>query len=142
MTLQKAVDNKYIPLKEINEIIDSSIGTPLFESGNTGLWKERNIPLFFKNKDGKDQGLRIQVPGKKYPINLSKVVLFKVNDDSVAIIKRLALNASKNEDGTYVMNDAEYKEFRKISATDLRSGVQKIQNLLKKRNFLSEEESA
>lgn len=72
---------------------------------------------------------------------IKDVVLFKVNDDSVAIIKRLASNASKNEDGTYEMSDAEYKEFRKISAKDLRAGVQKIQNLLKKRNFLSEEQS-
>ncbi len=98
--------------------------------------------MFFKNKEGKDKSLRIQIPGKKYPIAIKDIVLFKVNDDSVAIIKRLALNASRNEDGTYVINDAEYKEFRKISAKDLRAGVQKIQNLLKKRNFLSEEESA
>lgn len=131
VTLQKAVDNKSIKLKEINEIIDNAIGTKVKDIPNS--W----FVLTYGNKEFPDNLLKIQVDWKD--IDIRDIALLNSNTDTKNIVLRWIRNAKKNNN-IYVLTGEELKEYRKISANALKEDMDDVFDILNKQGYFSEED--
>lgn len=69
-------------------------------------------------------------------MSIKDISLLKVNDDTVSILKRWINNAKNHKDNIYELSDADYIEYKQITANALRESIDKIDSILAKKAFL------